>query len=150
MTTAYDVPADKLIERLAETLKNDPAFTPPDWAEFVKTGITREKPPVDHDWWYIRTAAVLRKIYMNSPVGVKHVSQMFGGAIDRGSKPSRAWSGSRAVVRHTMKQLESAGFIKTVEGKGRSIKPAGQKLLDNIAHEIHKELVDQQPALAKY
>jgi small subunit ribosomal protein S19e len=150
MTTAYDIPADKLIEKLAETLKNDPTFTPPDWAKFVKTGITREKPPVNHDWWYTRTAAVLRKIYINSPVGVKHVSQMFGGAIDRGSKPSHAWSGSRAIVRHTMKQLESAGFIKTVEGKGRLIEPAGQKLLDKIAREIHKDLVDENPKLAKY
>jgi small subunit ribosomal protein S19e len=75
---------------------------------------------------------------------------MFGGSIDRGSKPNQSWSGSRSIVRYTMKQLESAGFIKTVEGKGRVIQPTGQKLLDNLAHEIHKELVDEIPNLAKY
>lgn len=150
MTTAYDVPANKLISKLAETLKNDPNFTPPDWSKFVKTGIHREKPPVENDWWYIRTAAVLRKIYMNSPVGVKHVSQMFGGAVDRGSKPYKSWGGSRAIIRYTMKQLETAGLVKTVEGKGRAIQPAGQKLLDNIAHEVHKEIIEEIPELAKY
>ncbi len=150
MTTAYDVPAEKLIEKLVEKLKQDPSFTPPDWAQFVKTGIHREKPPVDKEWWYKRTAAVLRKIYMHSPVGVRHISQMFGGSVDKGSKPNTSWSGSRAIIRHTMHQLEKAGFIKNIEGKGRVIQPAGQKLLDNLAHEIHKELVDEIPSLTKY
>ena len=71
MTTAYDVPADKLISKLVEILKNEQKISPPPWSAFVKTGIHREKPPVKIDWWYTRTAAVLRKIYMKSPVGVK-------------------------------------------------------------------------------
>lgn len=150
MTTANDVPAEKLILKLVEILKKNESITPPDWAEYVKTGVNREKPPVDTDWWYTRTAAVLRKIYMNSPIGVKHVSQMFGGAIDRGSKPNRAWSGSRAIIRHTMQQLETAGLIKVVEGKGRVLLPAGQKLVDNAAHEARKDLVNDIPELSKY
>ena len=150
MTTAYDVPSDKLIAKLVEILKENQSIIPPEWASFVKTGISREKSPVQTDWWYTRTAAVLRKIYMNSPVGVKHVSQMFGGAVDKGAKPYKAWSGSKAIIRHTMKQLENAGLIKTVEGKGRIIQPAGQKLVDNAAHEVHKEIVDEIPELAKY
>lgn len=150
MTTVYDVPADRLISKLAEQLAKDPKFTPPEWSDYVKTGIHREKPPVDPNWWYVRTAAVLRKIYMNSPVGVKIVSQMFGGSVDKGSKPYTAWSGSRAIIRHTMKQLESAGFIKIVEGKGRIIQPAGQSLVDNAAHEVRKDIIDEIPELAKY
>jgi small subunit ribosomal protein S19e len=150
MTTAFDVPADKFISKLAENLKKDPNFTPPDWSKYIKTGIHREKPPVNNDWWYTRTAAVLRKIYINSPIGVKHVSQMFGGAVDRGSKPNRSWSGSRAIIRYTMKQLESAGYVKSIEGKGRVIQPAGQRLLDNIAYEVKKDVIDDIPGLAKY
>ncbi len=150
MTTAYDIPADKLIEKLVELLKKDPNFTPPDWSKFVKTGIHREKPPIETDWWYRRTSAVLRKIYMHSPIGVEHVSQMFGGAVDRGSKPYTSWSGSGAIIRHAMKQLENAGLIKTVEGKGRRIEPAGKKLVDNAAHEVKKEIIDELPELAKY
>jgi small subunit ribosomal protein S19e len=150
MTTAYDVPADKLIAKLVELLKNNENITPPPWGGYVKTGISREKSPVQPDWWYIRTAAVLRKVYINSPVGVKHISQMFGGAVDKGVKPYKAWSGSKAIIRHTMKQLEAAGLIKTIEGKGRIIQPAGQKLVDNAAHEVRKEIIDEYPELAKY
>jgi len=150
MTTAYDIPADKLIAKLVEILKKDQNITPPPWSIFVKTGIHREKPPVQSDWLYTRTAAVLRKIYINSPAGVKRISQMFGGSVDRGSKPYTSWSGSRAIIRHTMKQLENAGLIKTVEGKGRVILPAGQRLVDNAAHEVRKELVDEIPELSKY
>ena len=87
---------------------------------------------------------------MRSPVGVKRVSQMFGGAVDRGAKPNVSWSGSKAIIRHTMKQLETAGLIKTVDGKGRIIQPAGQKMVDNAAHEARKELVDEIPELGKY
>lgn len=150
MTTVYDVPADKLIIKLVEILKKDVTFTPPEWSHFVKTGIHRERPPENKEWWYSRTAAVLRKISINSPVGVKHVSQMFGGAVDKGSKPYKAWSGSRAIIRHIMKQLETAGYVKAVEGKGRVIQPAGQKLLDNAAHEVRQELVNEYPELSKY
>ena len=150
MTTVYDVPPDKLIEKLVEILKKDPTFSPPEWSQFVKTGIHREKPPIEPDWWYTRTAAVLRKVYIKSPIGVKHVSQMFGGAVDRGSKPSKAWSSSRAIIRQMFKQLETAGFVKAVEGKGRVILPAGQRLLDNAAHEVRQEIVDGIPELAKY
>lgn len=150
MTTAYDVPADKLISKLGEHLRNDENISPPEWANFVKTGIHREKPPVALDWWYTRTAAVLRKIYIHSPKGVKHISQMFGGSVDKGAKPNTAWSGSKAIIRHTMKQLEKAGLIKTVEGKGRVILPAGQRLVDNAAHEVLQEIIDDYPELAKY
>ena len=61
MTTAYDVTADTLINRMATELKSIPEILPPDWAPFVKTGVSRELPPENPDWWYIRSAAVLRK-----------------------------------------------------------------------------------------
>ena len=98
MTTVYDVPAEKLISKLVEILKKDEKFTPPEWSVFVKTGIHREKPPAEADWWYTRTAAVLRKIYIKSPVGVKRVSQLFGGAVNKGAKPYKAWSSSGAII----------------------------------------------------
>jgi small subunit ribosomal protein S19e len=150
MTTVYDVPAEKLISKLVEILKKDEKFNPPPWSAFVKTGIHREKPPAETDWWYIRIAAVLRKIYMKSPVGVKRVSQMFGGAVNKGSKPFKSWSGSGAIIRQAMKQLEDAGYVKKIEGKGRVISSTGQSLLDNAAHEVRKELVGEIPELTKY
>jgi small subunit ribosomal protein S19e len=150
MTTAFDVPADKLIDRLTAAMKRNDSISPPEWADMVKTGIHREKSPADPDWWYTRVAAVLRKVYMNGPIGTAQLAAMFGGPVDRGSKPYHAWSGSRAIIRLSLKQLETAGLIMREGHKGRRISPAGQRLLDNESHEIFKELVKTRPELEKY
>jgi len=61
MVTARDVPADELIKRLAMRLKNFEQVKPPEWAAYVKTGVFKEKPPTDPDWWYVRAASLLRQ-----------------------------------------------------------------------------------------
>ena len=62
MTTFYDVPANFLIPALAEQLKSNDAISMPEWADVVKTGSSRERPPTQTDWWHTRGAALLRKI----------------------------------------------------------------------------------------
>ena len=54
--------ADKLIDEMKEKLKGVEQIKPPEWAAFVKTGVHKERPPQQEDWWYIRAAAVLRKV----------------------------------------------------------------------------------------
>lgn len=150
MTTVYDVPADLLIERTAEKLKQREEIVPPEWATFVKTGVHKEKPPVERDWWYTRTAAVLRKIYLKGPIGTERLRAMFGGAQDRRVKPYRARKGSGAIIRHSLQQLEKAGLVLNVKGRGRMITPQGRSFLDNTAHEVLKELVKENKPLEKY
>lgn len=142
MTTVYDVPTNLLIEKTAKKLKNMEEIQPPEWAHFVKTGVHREKAPVQKDWWYTRVAAVLRKVYLEGTIGTSRLSGMFGGKQDRGSKRYKARKGSRSIIRHALKQLEEAGFIITTKGKGRSITPKGQSFLDNTAHEIWQKELD--------
>ena len=69
MAKVYDVPADVLIERLADILKNED-IPAPSWAPFVKTGAHADKPPQDSEWWHTRCASIMRKIYFNGPIGV--------------------------------------------------------------------------------
>ena len=45
MTTIYDVPADSLISELAKELKENKKINPPEWAQFVKTGVHKERRP---------------------------------------------------------------------------------------------------------
>ena len=45
MTTYYDVPADLLITSLSTELQGFEQINPPEWAEYVKTGTHRERPP---------------------------------------------------------------------------------------------------------
>ena len=140
MVTVYDVPPEKLIHKISMKLKENTVIIPPEWSKFVKTGRHRERAPTQDDWWYIRTAAVMRKVYIHSPIGISRLSSMFGGSADRGSKPDRPVKGSRAIIRNIFHQLEKAGYITNLKGKGRVISPSGQKFLDNIAFEIKKEI----------
>ena len=45
MATVYDVEAQKLIEESAKELAKLEAIKAPEWASFVKTGTSKEKPP---------------------------------------------------------------------------------------------------------
>jgi len=150
MTTAFDVPADLLIERVTAELKASGKVTPPPWAPFARTGPHTEKAPTQPDWWYRRLAAVLRKVYATGPIGSSRLSAEFGGKRDGGSAPSHPVRGSGSVTRECLQQLEALGYVTKAEAKGRRVTPAGQKLLDNLAHAILIELAAKNPELTKY
>ena len=112
MTTFYDVPADLLIPALAERLEKDyEVISQDEKFDFVKTGIHKERPPVQTNWWFLRSAAILRKVGRMGPIGVNHLSQAFGGPKNRGAAPNRAAAGSRNVIRSSLQQLEDAGLV---------------------------------------
>jgi small subunit ribosomal protein S19e len=135
MTTAFDIPPELLIKRLGEELKKKPEMTPPAWAPFVKTGVHKELPPEDPDWWYTRAGAVLRRIYRDGPVGVQRLRSVYGGSKNRGAKPNKFRKGSGAILRKVLQQLEAAGLVE--KGKtGRNISPAGRAFVDDIAHAL--------------
>ena len=140
MVTVYDVPAEQLILRTAQKLKENPNIVPPEWAEFVKTGRHTERAPSQDDWWYTRCAAIMRKIYVKGPMGTSRLAAEYGGYADKGSMPNRAIKGSRNIARKCMMQLEKAGYLVSVEKKGRGISPSGMSLLDNTAKEVYDEM----------
>jgi small subunit ribosomal protein S19e len=150
MTTIYDVPPRQLIELTAKKLHEVEEIVPPEWSDQVKTGLHTETQPVQEDWWHIRVAAVLRKVYINGPIGTERLAAQFGGSHDRRSKPYKAVKGSRNIIRRTLQQLEAAGLIQADKNRGRVVTAKGQSLLDNIAHEVMKELASKDPELSKY
>ncbi|NYT19089.1 MAG: 30S ribosomal protein S19e [Methanosarcinales archaeon] len=149
MTTAYDVPAANIIAKVAEKLKENDQINAPVWAAHVKTGVHKELPPIDNEWWYTRCAAIMRTIYMEGPIGVERLRSVYGGKKRRGANPSKKAKGSGSVAREAAQQLENAGFVRKLKS-GRVIAPAGQSLLDNMAVEVKNELLETIPELAKY
>ncbi len=140
MSTMYDVDAQDLVAKAAEELKKIPEIKPPVWTPFVKTGMHKERPPVDSDWWYLRTASVLRTIYRLGPVGVSKLRTKYGGRKNRGVKKAHFFKGSGSILRKSLQQLEKAGFVKFAEKgvhKGRVITPKGKSFLDKISTHIH-------------
>ena len=78
MVSIYDVEPRKLIEEAAKELKKMPEMAPPEWAAYVKTGRDKERPPAETNWWYIRSAAVLRSVYKLGPIGVSKLRTTLG------------------------------------------------------------------------
>ncbi len=131
-----DVPQNALIEKVAEKLKTVDSIKPPEWAAFVKTGVHKERQPLRDDWWYMRSASVLRTL-LNGPIGVSKLRVKYGGRKNRGFKPEAFRRGSGNILRKIFQQLEKAGFAKqNKEGhKGRVITPKGISLLEKTAQE---------------
>lgn len=151
MTTPYDVPASKFVVKLAKHLKeNVDEVNPPPWASSVKTGAHVQKHPQNPDWWYIRCASLLRKIYIHGPIGVEKLRAEYGGRKDYGVRPEHAAKAGGAIIRKALQQLESAGLIETFKPDGRKLTREGRKILQELAEELKKELVRELPELEKY
>lgn len=140
MVTVYDVPAEQLILKTAQKLKESGKIQPPEWAEFAKTGRHTERAPSQDDWWYARAASIMRKLYVKGPMGSSKLAAEYGGYADKGSKPNKAVKGSRNIARKCLIQLEAAGYLVSKDKEGRAISPAGQSLLDNTAKEVYDEM----------
>jgi len=147
LTAVYDVPASKLIKKLAVYLKeNVDEINPPSWSSFVKTGAHVQKPPQKPDWWYVRCASLLRKIYVYGPIGLEKLRAEYGGRKDFGVRPEHAMKAGGAIIRKALQQLEAAGLIEKLPSRGRKVTAEGRKLLQ----EITEELVKGIPELEKY
>jgi small subunit ribosomal protein S19e len=135
LTTVYDVPPHDLIAAVAQELKAAGKVQPPTWAEFAKTGVNREMPPTNPDWWFVRCASVLRRIYIDGPVGVSRLRSFYGGKHRKGVATGFFAKGSGSVVRESLQQLEKAGYVRKLK-KGRQMTPEGQAYLDGVAHKV--------------
>ncbi|MBI4155394.1 30S ribosomal protein S19e [Candidatus Woesearchaeota archaeon] len=136
MVSIHDVETNRLIEKAAEELKKIKTMETPLWARFVKTGVGQERAPDSKDWWYVRAASLLRKIYKMGPVGVNKLTKYYNKRKNRGFKPEKVYNGSGKIARVVLQQLELSGFVekKNIKGKkGRIITGKGKKFLDQIA-----------------
>ncbi|ABL87618.1 SSU ribosomal protein S19E [Pyrobaculum islandicum DSM 4184] len=152
MTSVKEVPADMLIAELAKYIKeNIPQVKPPVWAPFVKTGANKERPPMNEDWWYIRAASIMRKLYLYGPVGVGSLRTAYGYRAKIGDKtrPERTRKAGGAIIRKILQQLEQAGLVAKTK-QGRILTPEGKSLVDRIAAKIGRELTKTRPELLKY
>ncbi len=150
MPTVYDIPANILIRRLAQDLKSREQIQAPDWAAYVKTGAHKERAPDDPDWWYTRCASILRKIYVNGPIGTERLRIQYGGRMRRGGTPNVHHKGSGAIVRTALQQLERAGFVTKRGNKGREMTSAGRSYMDRVSASLKKELTKAIPELERY
>lgn len=149
MAKVNDVPSDVLIGRLATMLKNED-IPAPSWIPFVKTGAHADKPPQDREWWYARCASLMRKIYLNGPIGINELRNVYGGGRPSGYGAAHHKDASGAIIRNAIQGLEKLGYVEKIEKKGRVVSKQGMQKLDRLATEILKELIVENPQLKIY
>ncbi|MBN2053252.1 30S ribosomal protein S19e [Candidatus Woesearchaeota archaeon] len=134
-----NVSKSDLIKALAPHLKS--LIKKPEWADFVRTGVFKERPPVDPDWWYIRAASILLKINKLGPVGVSKLRTKYGGRKNNGVAPEHFRKGSGKIIRLILQQLESAGLLKQEKKglhKGRVLTGRADALIAKAAKAVEK------------
>ncbi len=142
MTNILTVSPQQLIKQAAEELKKQKLVTPTEWSKFVKTGRHKERVPDTDDWWYVRSAAILRSIAKLGPIGTQKLRTKYGGLKGRGYQPEKFFRGSGSIIRKILQQLEQSQLIKHVQKgvhKGRILTPKGKSFLDKIAAQQIKQ-----------
>jgi len=148
MTTVYDVHPADLISRLTEVLKGVEEIMPPLWYLQVKTGVAKEKAPERSDWWYVRAASILRKIYIEGPIGIERLARIYSDKRRRGRAPAHSRKASRKIIRAMLQQLEKAGLVEKYGNRGRILTSKGRSLLDRLSHEVLKK--NPLPEIGRY
>ena len=136
----YDLNAQEYNLKLAEALKKIPEFKQPEWSKFVKSGPAKSRPIEDLDFWYKRSASILKQIYKKNIVGVNRLKTKYGSKKNRGYKPERFKKAGGKIIRTILQQADAAGLTeiaKQVRGvrrkkPGRQLTQKGREFLENI------------------
>ena len=142
MTHILTVNPGTLNKQVAEELKKQKLVEPLEWSKFVKTGRSKERLPDSQNWWYDRSAALLRSVAKLGPVGTEKLRTKYGGKKNRGHKPEKFFKASGSIIRKILQQLEKSELIKQAEKgvhKGRVLTPKGESFLDKMAVQIAKQ-----------
>jgi len=143
----YELPSDEYNVKLAEVLKSISEFEAPEWSFFVKTGVSKDRPPQEIDFWFKRAASILRQIYINNVVGVNRLRTRYGSKQNRGVKPEKFKKSSGKIIRVILQQAEAAGILEkhNIPGKraGRKVTDKGKELLEGVGINEKPKSVEQ-------
>ena len=134
-TSVKDVSADVFIAALAAHLKKTGKVELPAYVDYVKTASFKEYSPLDNDWYYLRAAAIARRVYLQAGVGVGEFRRKFGGRSHKKGKvaPEHFARASGGIIRHALKELEKVGLVEKHATGGRRITSEGRRQLDLVA-----------------
>lgn len=136
MANVFDVDGSALIKKTSEMLKGK-GMAKPEYIDFVKSGASRERVPSDPDFFYMRSASLLRQVYLNGPVGIARMRTRYGTRKLHTIHRHHHFRSGGSVIKDAFDSLEKLDYVKKTP-KGRVITPAGKSFLDKISNEIIK------------
>lgn len=134
----HQVDPQKHIATLASELEKHKVVQP-EWARFVRTGVSRDRAPTQDNWWQLRAASILRTVATRGPVGTQKLRTKYGSRQNRGYAPDKFKEASGKIIRTILQQLEAAQLIKQeARGahKGRVATGAGHKVINDTAKKV--------------
>ena len=134
--TIKDVKTFRWIKVMANHLKQEGKLFVPNCAEFIKTSHGRERAPQNPDWYYMRAAAVLRRIYIRPGVGLGGLAKKFANKKNRGSQPEITTKAAKGPLHWACKSLEGLKLVGKGKESGRVLTSAGRKRCDTIASNV--------------
>nr|ACY71271.1 ribosomal protein S19 [Chrysomela tremula] len=134
--TLKDVDQHKFVKAFASFLKKTGKLRVPEWVDIVKTSRAKELAPYDPDWYFVRCAAIVRHIYIRSPVGVGSITKIFGSRKRNGTKPSHFCRSAGSIGRKALQSLEALKLIEKSADGGRKMTQQGRRDLDRIAAQV--------------
>jgi len=140
MTIVFNTDSQEYNLKLANALKEVPEFESPAWMFLVKSSPSKERPIEDNDFWYKRSASILRQVYKMKIVGVQRLRTKYGSKKNRGMRPEKFMKASGKIIRTILQQADKAGFtemakdIKGVRHKkpGRQLTFKGKEFMENL------------------
>jgi small subunit ribosomal protein S19e len=135
MVSINEVNAQQLVKAVAKKLQEQ-AMPKPAYVGLVKSGAGKERVPLQDDFWYVRSAAILRQLYLRGPVGISRLRTYFGNRRRhlRIFKHHHYKAGG-SLITDSLNALEKLGYVVKTK-KGRAITPKGRSLLDKTAKEL--------------
>ena len=136
MENIFTVKPATLNTALAEYIKNTSKVVEPANVDLIKTGSFKQRFPSDQDWYFKRAASILRKLVLSeikgSKIGVRSIAKLYGGSLNRGSKPSVKVDGSKGIIRKIIKDFENVGWVEIVDGQRIISEKAKEEILKLI------------------
>lgn len=134
-----EVPAQSFVDALAKHFEKANLLSTPEWADLVKTGSSKQMPPMNSNWFFVRSASIARQVYLHPGASVQALKNRYGENTNNGSAPFHHGKASGKIIRACLHQLEKIDWVKTTDD-GCVITPKGQKQLDTLAQEVAKNL----------
>ena len=144
-----DVNQAKFTKALAAFLKRSGKVKQPEWADLVKLCSANELCPSDHDWFFVRSASILRRLYCRAPVGITAFTKVYGKIQRRGTAPSHHKRANGNIIRKCLQQMEALGLVDKHANGGRILTSQGRRDLDRIAYQVQQGAIQAAAAANK-
>ena len=117
MTTVYDIPADIFNPALAAAMADQKAVSMPDWGQYVKTAVDRERPPTQENLVVPPDGSYPTKGCSERSRGRHALGASLWWQEGQRGHAQHTGVASRHIIRTALQQLEDAGLVEKVPTK---------------------------------